>query len=453
MSWQQLKTLFQGALEQPPADRAAWLGRMASGDDELRREVERLLAAHEAAEGFLESPPAIDSPTHIGPYIIEREIGRGGMGVVYLAQDSRLQRRVAVKMLPAPLTADPPLRERLRREARAAATISHHGIATVFALEELDSELFIVSEYVPGQTLREAMREGPLGVARAIAITRDILHALAAAHAAGVVHRDLKPDNVVLSATGQIKIVDFGIAQIEQADGSRMTREGIALGTLGYAAPEQLAGFGGDARSDLYAAGILLAEMATGRHPLAADAPAIPAAIASVVSGALASEPRQRFQSAQEILAALDTPSAPAASSAQRWWAFHQAAAIVVYSCALIPAWTARELIGGWAGRLVFVAALAGTILSGVLRLHVWFTFRWYAAQLKRVRQRATPAIRTADALLSAALIIGGAMVADTREPLALLLLSLGLGITVAFLAIEPVTTRAAFSGTHRGES
>ena len=158
--WERLKALFHGALEQPAAARRDWLRATVSGDEDLLREAEALLHAHDTAAGFLEEPLAIDPEDLIGPaerfgpYIIEREIGRGGMGVVYLAEDTRLGRRVAIKALPPVVARDPQLRERLRREARAAATISHRSVAVVYALEEIDDQLLLVTEYVPGRTLR-----------------------------------------------------------------------------------------------------------------------------------------------------------------------------------------------------------------------------------------------------------------------------------------------------------
>lgn len=456
--WLRLKTLFQEALDLPADARGGWLARMAGDDQALRREVEALLKAHDTAGDFLEHPPELALPSRIGQYEIERELGRGGMGVVYLGHDPTLHRRVAIKTLPAPLTGDPTLRERLRREARAAATISHPGIAIIHALEEADGELHVVSEYVPGPTLRELLAEGAFGQARATAIMIDVVSALSAAHDAGVVHRDLKPENVIVcdggsggdAAKASVKIVDFGIAQIEQADAARLTRASATLGTPGYMAPEQLAGLGSDARSDLYAAGIMLAELTTGIHPLTPSAPPLPEPTAAIVSRCLAAEPRNRYASARELLVAI-RGGAHAPGPAMRWWEFHQGAAVVIYSMLMVPMWTARELIGGSSGRALFVAALMGTILSGTLRLHLWFTSRWYLAQVHRVRRRSRIAVTGADALLAMALVTAGLVVADIREPLAVLLLSAGLVIAIAFLVIEPVTARAAFAGTHRG--
>src|SRR6185436_15880122 len=149
----------------------------------------------------------------IGKYRILAEIGRGGMGVVYEAQDERLRRTVAFKALPPEYTSDPTRRERLIREARAAAALSHPAIATIFALEEIDGELYIISELVRGRTLRDELRDGPLPPGRLLPTLLDIAAGLAAAHEGGIVHRDLKPENVIRSHEGQIKILDFGLAR------------------------------------------------------------------------------------------------------------------------------------------------------------------------------------------------------------------------------------------------
>jgi predicted Ser/Thr protein kinase len=475
--WAELKALFQGALEQPPAGRAQWLARMCGSDQSLRRDVDALLHAHETAGDFLERPAEMVAapaeagphvPEKIGPYEIQREIGRGGMGVVYLALDTRLNRRVAVKSLPEAHAANPLLRERLRREARAAATITHPGVATVYALEEAGDELFIVSEYVDGRTLHEVLKDGPIEVARARLLATEIVQALAAAHDAGVVHRDLKPENVIVTATGNIKVVDFGIARLVAAnagesvldgDAARLTREGSRLGTPAYMAPEQLAGFGGDARTDLFAVGLILAEMVSGAHPLAPDARPLPASIATIVSRCLSPDPNGRYQSARELLADLesdrrtreqttreDVAVLPGATAmARRWWAFHQGAAVLVYALMMAPTWSARQLIGGALGRGVFIIALAAAIVSCTLRLHAWFTSRWYPTELRRVRHRSATATRGADALLVVAMTTAGLLVSETNEPLAVLLFAVGIGIAVSFLVIEPATTRAAF--------
>jgi len=204
--WERLKTLFTSALEQPSESRQAWLRQHAGDDEMLAREAAALLQAHDTAEGFLESPATIDlaefagvdepgGGTRIGFYEIEYEIGRGGMGIVYCARDVRLGRRVALKALPPLQDADARLRERLRREARAAATIAHPSVATVYALEEINEQLFIASEFIEGHTLRSEIDRSPLEPRRAVAIGIDNARAPCAAREAGNVHRALKPEN------------------------------------------------------------------------------------------------------------------------------------------------------------------------------------------------------------------------------------------------------------------
>lgn len=314
-----LRTIFQTALDQPADTRRAWLAHACAGDADLLREAEALLDAHEAAGDFLDRSAEVelDDGETLAPgarlgdaYEIERLLGRGGMGVVYLARDLRLGRRVALKSLPASVAASPELQRRLRREARAAATISHPAVATVYALEEFDGHLYMATEYVPGHTLAAEIAQGPIAPARAGAMARQIAGALAGAHDAGVVHRDLKPDNVLIDAHG-VKVVDFGIAHVEAPEATRLTRAGAMLGTPAYMAPEQLLGGSVDARADLFAFGVMLSEMLTGRHPLAEAAdprprPPIPLGFVTIIARCLQADPAQRYGSARELMHVLE---------------------------------------------------------------------------------------------------------------------------------------------------
>ncbi len=313
--WDRLKAVFQGALAQPPEQRRAWLERACGDDKGLLQEADTLLQSLDSVGDFLEHPPDVDigdsgtfpPGTTIGPYRIERDIGRGGMGVVYLAEDVRLERRVALKALPPEVAANPELRQRLRREARAAATIAHPAVATVYALEEIDEQLFIASEYVDGETLRSSIARGPMPPARLHGIAIQIARALCAAHEAGVVHRDLKPENVLLTAAGDVKVVDFGIAYVEGREGTKLTRAGAMLGTPAYMAPEQLLGTPVDGRADIYAFGVLLNELATGHHPLAAvTPPPTPPMFAAIIARCMQPDPSVRYASGRDLLAALE---------------------------------------------------------------------------------------------------------------------------------------------------
>jgi hypothetical protein len=464
--WSRLKTIFHGAVDQPAEGRRAWLLRACQGDAELLQEADALIAAHDTAGGFLEEPAQIDPAdvdtlipgSHLGEdYQINSVIGRGGMGVVYLAHDFRLGRRVALKALPASVAASEELRQRLRREARAAATISHHAVATVYALEEINGDLYIASEYVPGHTLSSEIARGPIPEERARIIAREVAAALAAAHDAGVVHRDLKPDNVLINVEG-VKVVDFGIAHIEGPESTRLTKAGAMLGTPAYMAPEQLLGGTVDARADIYAFGVMLSEVLTGRHPLSApaaslDAPPIAADLVTIINRCLQPDPAARFDSGRDLLNALEDPgrsTAPrtaaakdGAANARWWWQFHQAVAAIFYAAMLYPAWSGRQALGGAWGRTFFIVTLASVVVAVTLRLHLWFTSRSYPDQLKWARRRNGRWLRLADWLFVLTLAAGGLAIGDSA--LGIFFVAVALGVGAAFLVIEPATTRAAF--------
>ena len=463
--WERLKTLFTGALEQPADERQAWLRQQAGGDEMLVREAAALLQAHDTTDGFLDTPAMVDladfagveepgSGTRIGFYEIEYEIGRGGMGVVYCARDVRLGRRVALKALPPLHDADAQLRERLRREARAAATIAHPSVATIYALEEIDGQLFIASEFIEGSTLRSEIEDGPLEPKRAVAIAIDIARALCAAHAAGVVHRDLKPENVLIATGDAVKVVDFGIAQVESLN-TRLTRPGDAVGTPAYMPPEQLVGGEADARADIYALGVVLSEMLTGQHPLVPGWRPTPASASEIARRCIQIDPQDRYQTASEMLEALERERqdplsgraqvTAATASARWWWEFHQGAVAIVYAVMVWPTWIARTVIGGREGNAVFVAVLAAAILAVTLRLHLWFTSRFYPAELAWARGRALGWVLGSDALFAMAVIVAGGLVGDVRPALAVLEIAIGIAAASAFALVEPATTRAAF--------
>jgi serine/threonine-protein kinase len=195
-------------------------------------------------------------------YTILGELGTGAMGRVYLARDDRTDRKVALKFLPG--SASPELRERLTREAHAAARLSHPGIVTLYGFEEHGGEPFLVEEYVPGESLGRRLGRGPLGTSETLRLARELSAALAHAHAHGIVHRDLKPDNVMVAEDGSYKIADFGIARLEEA--TTLTEAGVTIGTLAYLAPECLRGHRGDVRADLFALGAVLYEAVSGRR-------------------------------------------------------------------------------------------------------------------------------------------------------------------------------------------
>ena len=276
-----------------------------------------------------------------GRYRVVRTLGTGGMGTVVLAEQTDLERRVALKILTAELAGDATVVERLRREARAAASLSHPNVAQVYALEETsDGVVALAMELVEGKSLREILRvDGRLDTTRAVRIARQMLQGLAAAHAAGIVHRDVKPENVLVTTDerrrDQVKLVDFGIAK--KLGSSKLTERGMVIGTPSYLAPEQIRGEEADARSDLWSVGIVMFEMIAGERPfhgeetrallkaIMTDAPPLlsdkvgaPSHISAAVDRALRKDASARFSSAKEMLAALDAPREEDAPSTKK---------------------------------------------------------------------------------------------------------------------------------------
>ena len=484
--WQRVGALFDRALATPPPERQS-LVRSSSEPSDVQDEVLELLKSHDDSHGFLEPAALLADGTQVGAYRIDRILGRGGMGVVYLAHDTRLHRAVALKALPPHLFRDDKMRARLRQEARAAAALSHPSIATVFALEEIGDQIFIVSEYLEGRTLREEMKSRSLRPARAIEIARTIAAALLAAHDRGIVHRDLKPENIIITPTGGVKILDFGLAQFDVAaqdlaSVTHLTDPGAIAGTPPYMAPEQLLGQPTSARTDQFAFGVLFYEMLTGRHPfgtgglpttiaktLAAypDKPEIDAELWSVISRMLEKNPDDRFPSTKALVAALagDFPSPgtslsldkslrpgkkpppgtmPASSDATSWWMMHQLIVALAYWFMVWPAWNVHKWTGQY-GVLTFLATLAIVVVGGNVRLHLWFTARTYPTELASQLANINRLVRVADVAFSLIMIATGLVIADSHTGWSALFVSFGLGGALAFLVIEPATARAAF--------
>ncbi|PYU35025.1 MAG: hypothetical protein DMG31_04775 [Acidobacteria bacterium] len=279
--WQEVKKVLAAALEREPGERGAYLDQ-ACTEPLLRREVESLIAAHEQGESsFMEQPAiehgALKRGTRLGPYEILAPLGAGGMGEVYEAHDSKLGRKVAIKVLPATFIHDPQRLARFQREARMLASLNHPNIATIHGLEESDGVHYLVMELVPGETLAERIGKGALPVEEALKVAGQVAQALEAAHEKGVIHRDLKPGNVKLTPEGRVKVLDFGLAKAFSGDGAldpsqlptltaMGTEEGRILGTPAYMGPEQARGKTVDKRADVWAFGCLLYELLTARR-------------------------------------------------------------------------------------------------------------------------------------------------------------------------------------------
>jgi eukaryotic-like serine/threonine-protein kinase len=335
--WQKVRSILESALDLDPKSRSAFVDSACAGDERLRHELESLLAADEKGRsGFLQSPPAMQliNATRIGSYEIQSMLGAGGMGEVYRARDLALRRDVAIKVLPAFVSSDPDRLRRFEEEARAAAALSHPNILAVFQMGTYEGVPYLVSELLEGSTLREQLVRGPMALRRAIDFGVQTAHGLAAAHEKGIVHRDLKPENLFITKDGRVKILDFGLAKLSQSPGvvdgaavtaSAGTEPGVVLGTVGYMAPEQVAGKVAGHRADIFAFGAILYEMLTGgrafHKPTSAETmtailneepPAIsqvasstPPGLQRIVHRCLEKNPEQRFQSASDLAFAL----------------------------------------------------------------------------------------------------------------------------------------------------
>lgn len=281
--FRQVDELFAAALDVDVAERNALLDAACEGDAELRAEVESLLAAHESAGDFIETPALeaaarsrarqIASPAtqRVGHYQLLSLLGAGGMGEVYLALDTKLGRRVALKLLPSEFTQDAERVRRFELEARAASALNHPNIVTVHEIGHSDGRHFIATEFVEGRTLQRLIVESRPDVGVALDIAAQVAEALAAAHAEGIVHRDVKPDNIMLRTDGYVKVLDFGIAKLTERGSSEEDVETGVAGTVAYMSPEQALGQKVDHRTDIFSLGVILYELVTGRHPFRGD--------------------------------------------------------------------------------------------------------------------------------------------------------------------------------------
>jgi serine/threonine protein kinase/tetratricopeptide (TPR) repeat protein len=339
--WPRVKLVLERALACDDAEREAYLAEACGSDATLRARIERLLTVRDEARTFLECPAALLlddrrvredlSGRIVGSYQLSSLLGAGGMGDVYLAHDTKLDRSVAVKFLSPELAANPDRLRRFHQEARAASSLNHPHIVVVHDFGDLDGRPYMVTEFVEGETLRTRLRQGALPTRQVVDIAIQIAGALAAAHARGLVHRDVKPDNVMVRPDGYVKVLDFGLAKLvaadraERPDSEPRTQPGMVIGTPRYMSPEQARGLELNARSDVWSFGVLLYELVAGFPPFdgatAADAiaailrsdpppldvqaPHTPSALTAIVTRAMRKNLLDRYATADEMLADL----------------------------------------------------------------------------------------------------------------------------------------------------
>ncbi len=385
--WLRVKELFHGALEHTGNERSAFLSTACGDDSTVRAEVERLLVAHEAAGAFIEQSPATGSHHRltgrsVGRYEVGRLIGAGGMGEVYAARDVELGRDVALKI---GSDTDLVAQARLRREAQHASQLNHPHICTIHEVGVFDGQAYIVMEYVEGEQLSELIPRTGLAVERVLRYGVQVSDGLAHAHRHGVSHRDLKGENVVITPDGRAKILDFGLARslapqrLKELSESRAkfsaTSEGILAGTLSSMAPEVLRGEQHDERSDIWALGVLLYEMAAGTRPCTGatgfelsgailhESPpplpdGIPFSLQTIIQRCLAKDPRERYQNADEVRLGLETV---------------QSAQLRLRPADIAPTDIRPTVVGLWSRR----AAVAAIGLSILLISGAAVTWRW----------------------------------------------------------------------------
>src|SRR5689334_4501571 len=342
--WQQVKEIFNSAITHRPDERSLFISRACSGDEELRSEVESLIASHEQSGSFIDNPAfeaaatllanekaELNSGQIIASYEVISFLSRGGMGEVYLAEDKRLGRKVALKLLPASFTTDQDRLRRFEQEARAASALNHPNIITIYEIREAAGSHVIATEFVEGETLRHRLSRAPLALSETLNISMQIADALAAAHKAGIIHRDIKPENIMLRPDGYVKVLDFGLAKLSEQATPAVAAEaptiqvrtgsGIVIGTAGYMSPEQARGLGVDHRSDIFSLGAVIYEMLARRKPFEGETPSdtlaailkteppplarvskgVPAELTRIVTKCLKKDREERYQVVKDL--------------------------------------------------------------------------------------------------------------------------------------------------------
>jgi serine/threonine protein kinase len=360
--WQRISGIFKSALALEPAERAAYVAGQCGADESLRREVERLIESHHQAdsENFIASPAVaegapllvrednevqvskdrLENGQQVGHYHVIKKLGAGGMGEVYLAEDTRLDRTVALKILPADVASDKQRMQRFKQEAKLASSLNQPNILTIFEFGDTESLHFIASEYVDGATLREHFRDSQLKLPEIIDISAQVVAALDVAHEAKIVHRDIKPENIMIRRRDRVvKVLDFGLAKLTEKAPPRQSvgrsdsevntqmlvrsMPGSVMGTVVYMSPEQAQGLHLDERTDLWSTGVVIYEMVAGcvpfagatsshtvveileKEPVPLTSPVgrkVPPELQRIVSKALAKNPDERYQTAKDML-------------------------------------------------------------------------------------------------------------------------------------------------------
>ena len=373
--WRQVKEVFEEALERQGAERAQFLDRACTGEVSVREEVESLLHSYGEAGSFMEAPAVASAAESllgeqnklvvgqlVKHYEIIAPIGEGGMGEVYLAKDTILGRRVALKVLPEYVGKDPDRLRRFKQEARSASTLNHPNVCVIHEIGETDDgRPFIAMEHIEGVTLRQRMNERAMKLGDALEIAIQVADALTAAHEAGIIHRDIKPENIMIRRDGYVKVFDFGLAKLTERrhSGANATLStllvnsspGTVMGTAAYMSPEQARGVTVDERTDIWSLGVVLYEMVSGRPPFVGQTPtdvvvaivekepptisqylaAAPSELERIVRKALRKDTDERYQIVKEMAidlrslrkdleadSQLDRSIAPAATAGSR---------------------------------------------------------------------------------------------------------------------------------------